>query len=243
MPMAPRRSSAATASAHPRDVTGPFEHSKSRIDRAGAELREWLTADADQDSPEDALAVIESFRRAHRDAMMEVADQPASLAGRNDDQASVTFRLKRSRQIAVKLLFKPSMRLSQLNDIAGCRVVAPLETLTRVQHGIEQAMDVVDVDDYRDQPQPTGYRAVHVIVRVRGMRVEVQLRTPLENAWAGWIEDLARRPALRHLKQGVMSDRIREGFVKVSDLLASGTVSLAGFEQFREELDRLIDVT
>ena len=46
------------------------------------------------------------------------------------------------------------------------------------------------IDDLRIKPSH-GYRAVHVIVKVAGFPVEIQVRTPLQNSWAQGTESLA----------------------------------------------------
>src|SRR5690606_5230577 len=84
-----------------------------------------------------------------------------------------------------KLREKPSMRLSQMRDIAGCRVV--------VEGGAEQnaalerlrvALPDARVSDHRVTAPASGYRAVHLEVRSLDRRVEIQVRTRLEDQWA-----------------------------------------------------------
>src|SRR6266704_1936073 len=65
-----------------------------------------------------------------------------------------------------------TIRLTQIQDIAGCRIVTP------------------DIIDRRDTPSH-GYRAVHVIVRHSGKLVEIQVRTALQHLWAELSEKLA----------------------------------------------------
>lgn len=38
------------------------------------------------------------------------------------------------------------------------------------------------------EPKPSGYRGVHVIIERDGRRIEVQLRTPGQQAWAEMVE-------------------------------------------------------
>jgi hypothetical protein len=46
--------------------------------------------------------------------------------------------------------------------------------------------------DYIAEPKADGYRALHLINRRRGRLIEVQLRTPLQDAWANMVETDAR---------------------------------------------------
>src|SRR5262249_20690846 len=53
------------------------------------------------------------------------------------------------------------------------------------------------IDNYIDRPQSTGYRGIHLIYRFTststlsacsGLKIEVQLRSPLQHAWATAVE-------------------------------------------------------
>ncbi len=81
------------------------------------------------------------------------------------------------------------MRLSQVDDIGGCRVIGTLDQVIAVERSIRAEFEVAHANDYRSSPRDTRYRAVHVVVVQDGRRVEVQLRTPAEQAWAAWVED------------------------------------------------------
>lgn len=60
-----------------------------------------------------------------------------------------------------------------------------------VRYRIErQKSEVVSVDDYNDAPKPSGYRAVHIVVRRDGSLIEIQLRTMWQQQWATLVEDL-----------------------------------------------------
>ena len=57
--------------------------------------------------------------------------------------------------------------------------------------GSEQRNGVEDtVRDYVARPRDSGYRAVHLWTRYGGWRVEAQLRTQLQHAWAAGVEEL-----------------------------------------------------
>ncbi len=232
----------ATGSARRReDVTGPFEHSKSRIDKAGASVRAYIVAD-DTDaviSTEDLL-IVESFRRTHERAMGSVERSLRGLAAGRSDVAIVS-RLKRLRQIALKLSLKPSMRLSAMSDVAGCRIVAPRGELDVLQQRIGTELQVHHVDDRRADPPSSGYRAVHMIVLDDGVRVEVQLRTPEENAWAALVEDLSRRPDTRLLKFGIGPERVLEVLAQVSRQLSEGTLRVEDLVDMRRIVEWFLD--
>jgi ppGpp synthetase/RelA/SpoT-type nucleotidyltranferase len=103
-------------------------------------------------------------------------------------EVDLSARPKRLPSIARKLL-RITTRLSQMEDIGGCR--AKLPDAARVQAVLASVVarwSDARVDDYTASPQPTGYRAVHVVVIEGGRRIEIQLRTPGQNRWADEVE-------------------------------------------------------
>jgi ppGpp synthetase/RelA/SpoT-type nucleotidyltranferase len=84
-------------------------------------------------------------------------------------------------------------------------------------------------------PKPDGYRAVHVIVEKDGCYVEVQLRTPWQDAWAQSVEQDTRRLGER-LKFGSGPDDLREYYLLISEMLAMRERSEDPSQDFMEEL-------
>lgn len=84
----------------------------------------------------------------------------------------------------VAKLQRESIRLSQIQDIAGCRVVVDdvikQDEFVRVLGGCFPGAAVID---RRNRPDP-GYRAVHLIVKSTGKAVEIQIRSKLQHLWA-----------------------------------------------------------
>lgn len=203
--------------------TEPAPPSRSQVDRAGDVLRSKaievrststegdrvkaeiaFTAEGESDAANELDSVVQAvgkvvaFRLGH--AMpMEIAHIALANAT-SDDGSAVSSRHKRLQAIVDKLHRFPNMRLSQMDDIAGCRVVVKnLAQIERLRYALGEAMDVVRVNDYVVKPKPIGYRAVHVILSLpetnlfmqeqsQSALVEVQIRTPLQNEWADQIE-------------------------------------------------------
>ena len=129
----------------------------------------------------------------------------ASLRGcanENAHSAEVVQRLKRFWSIEKKLREKPTMRLSQMQDVAGLRVVVPdVATLKKVNTAFQQKKfrhRLVGTDDYLEEPRSSGYRSVHLkyaydnprAPAYKGLRVEVQIRTQLQHVWAMAVETI-----------------------------------------------------
>ena len=80
-------------------------------------------------------------------------------------------------------------------------------------------MDDHPVRDYIAEPKPSGYRALHLIVRRGGYPVEVQLRTVLQDAWANQVEEDGRQIGVG-LKFGAGATDIHAYYLAVSDAFA-----------------------
>lgn len=146
----------------------------------------------------DALRNVVLYREGNNVAM-QIAHQ--ELAGIVEPLgAAVSSRHKRMQAILEKLQRFPHMRLSQMDDIAGCRVVVDtLGHIALLREALSRGYDIHRVNDYISSPKATGYRAVHVVLElpdtnfvmhrsVNSCFVEVQLRTPRQNEWADQVE-------------------------------------------------------
>jgi ppGpp synthetase/RelA/SpoT-type nucleotidyltranferase len=104
----------------------------------------------------------------------------------------VAERLKRQPRLVGKLIRFPEMKLTRMQDVAGCRAILPnLVTVNEVRRRIErQKSEIIKINDYNATPRSSGYRALHIVVRRDGALVEVQLRTIGQQRWAMLVEDL-----------------------------------------------------
>ena len=121
------------------------------------------------------------------------------------DSAEISGRaMKSSRSIIAKLQRQRHLRLSQMQDISGCRLVVSgsdtMELLASVfRPGTRQDLEGLgppirlDAVDDRRGGGTSGYRALHWIVVVGEKRVEVQIRTQAQHVWANISEKLADR--------------------------------------------------
>lgn len=119
-----------------------------------------------------------------------------------------------------KLLREPKMKLSQMADIGGCRALLPDQAAVYdVAKRLRRNWDVTRMRDYAAEPKASGYRAVHLIVRRKGCLIEVQLRTPIQDAWANQVEEDSRRVG-RDFKGGKGQSEVHDYYVVISELLA-----------------------
>ena len=156
--------------------------SKREVNGLGEALR---TGPAD----EAALIRLDALRESRHLALVEVQQRLRSRIGE-----IAGARLKRSDTIIAKLRRMPGLRLSDMQDIAGVRVVRPMN------YGEQTSLSLMVVELFSDAKprmvdrrlKPThGYRAVHEIVRIAGAPVEIQIRTLFQHVWAQTMERFA----------------------------------------------------
>jgi putative GTP pyrophosphokinase len=145
--------------------------SKTQIDRLGDRLKKGAHTESD-------LRLLDDYRRTFGEAYEAVVGK---LRRRG---ASPTGRLAKSTVSIAEKLRRESLRLTQMQDIAGCRVVVS-DVLEQDQFVASLKADFPDasVMDRRENPSH-GYRAVHIIVEISGKPIEIQVRSALQHLWA-----------------------------------------------------------
>lgn len=146
--------------------------SKNQVDRLGDRLRKGHITEAD-------LRLLDHYRRSFSEAYEGVVE-----AIRNDLGLEPTGRPAKSTTSISDKLRRESIRLSQIQDIAGCRlIVADIAAQESVVRSLTSLFKHTTVSDRREKPSH-GYRAVHVIVNSQGRLIEIQVRTVLQQLWA-----------------------------------------------------------
>jgi putative GTP pyrophosphokinase len=173
---------------------------KAQVKKAGRTARQYLRQEiAWGPEIESAFEVIWRYRAAHQYALTKATMGLRSMVRTEGCQVEVSQRLKRLRTILDKLVREPTMQLSTMQDIGGCRaVLASVDEVRRVESRLKKNRPLVGYRDYVVTPRPSGYRGVHVIVGYPdeyGMEraVEVQLRTRVMHEWAIAVERLSGR--------------------------------------------------
>jgi hypothetical protein len=195
------------------------QHSREEVDRAGRQLliappplglgilvdpeslrdyRRW------ERLHRDALDVMSNWRSSHSYPLQIIKMTLLKRAKSIDPLAVIAQRLKRLPSITTKLSRHPTMSLSRMHDIAGCRAVlskvdqldalAKKYTAAKVRKGCVSP-EFVKPYDYIQSPKPDGYRGIHLVYKYRGkseahnnLRVEIQMRSHLQHAWATSVE-------------------------------------------------------
>lgn len=223
--------------------------SKSRVDRAGARLRAWWLDENADDLDEDQLAGpaddLYAWRETFQTPLTKVVMGLRSMVQtvRPELKAPavrvpVGQRLKRGPQMVAKLGRHPTMRLSAMQDIGGCRAIMPggrPEVLAVADRIVAvNRWDVRATDDYVESPGPTGYRALHLIVLRDDRLIEVQLRTSRQHQWAEAVERTALR-VRQDLKNGEGDKRLLDYFEMAARGLAMEDAGEEPDEGFQRE--------
>ena len=170
---------------------------------------------------------MKAFRAVHRDPLLKARTGLRSCVNTEGLQA-VEFgqRLKRTPTIIDKLRRLPTMKLSSMQDIGGCRAVFSAQSevervLARFTRNSLKRNEIEDaVRDYVTNPRSSGYRGVHIWTRYDGRRLEVQLRTELQHGWAKLVEELVVLTGVDY-KSGDGPEIVHEWLRRLSGVCAS----------------------
>ena len=148
-----------------------------------------------------AISIINNWRAAHAfplNTMQVRLRDKAGQVGRS--MPFVAQRIKRLPAIESKLRRLKHVNLVEMQDIGGCRAVVTTNSQVkklgnlyqsgRIRHELERK------NNYIQTPTPDGYRSLHLVYRYysdrnelyNGQRIEVQLRSRLQHAWATAVE-------------------------------------------------------
>lgn len=181
--------------------------SKSEVDRLGDRLRAGAPSN-------DDLVLLDRFRRSYTEAYESV------VGGiRGALQVEPTGRPAKSTRSIVEKLRRETIRLSQMQDIAGCRFI--VSDIALQNDSVRTLMGVfaeAHVDDRREAPSH-GYRAVHLVASARSKPIEIQIRTELQHTWAELSEKYsdAVDPTIKY---GGGPPEVREILSQSSELVA-----------------------
>lgn len=158
-------------------------------------------------------------------------------------------RLKRTRSILAKLVKRGSMRLTQMQDIGGCRAV--LDSIEQVYQLAESykngrgIYEIVNIDDYIAAPKESGYRSIHLILRYNSRKypefsnllLEIQIRTTVQHAWATAVETVGAV-----IGQALKSSEGEERWLQYFQFASLALESMENFQFSRIENRSLVDI-
>ena len=195
--------------------------SKNKVDEAGRSLRKGI---GDLEAARDVARLWRTF---HFFPLQAVFKRLQNIAKLIQPEAIIAGRQKRMESIEAKLK-RGTTRLSDMQDIAGCRMV--LRSILHVRKTGQQIEPFFGKhsrkDDYIQYPKLDGYRGVHYIhafkdcyLKCDGAITEVQLRTELQHIWATAVETVDGFTG-QNLKGGVGDPEWARFFAIVSSVFA-----------------------
>jgi ppGpp synthetase/RelA/SpoT-type nucleotidyltranferase len=161
--------------------------SNTQIDALGERIRSSTLVAGDE-------SLIESFFDSFEPFAREVIDAVRPTVAASIKSSEVTEReIKSLPSIRDKLNRQPSIRLRQMQDIVGCRILCTdLASQDICVGAIKHLPFESTVRDRRATPT-SGYRAMHLILKRGAFSYEVQVRTQLQHQWASLVESLVAR--------------------------------------------------
>lgn len=223
-------------------------HSNSAINRAGDFLSsrgtEWFEL-IRSNFPEwekrfdDSFDIMSDWRSLHAVPMKAVSSLLSAEAANIDGSPIVVERLKRYQSIRLKLQRFPVTNLTTIQDIAGCRAVVQdvshaYELRNRIVQRLSSQVDGPQIvekwsRDYIAEPKPDGYRSIHQVAKFyspdqsishcNDLRVEIQIRSRMQHAWAMAVET-ASAVTNQALKSGEGEALWKRFFFLVAEIIA-----------------------
>lgn len=180
----------------------PEEYSRKKVDKSGGILIGKRTGEKEE--VEEALGIFNNWRASHAYPMHIIMKTLKEISKEINPNAICVQRLKRAKSIIKKLERFPTMQLSQIQDIAGCRVVMPDVSLARelsteyIGRNKRHKRVKSGEKNYINTPKLDGYRSIHLVYRYYSINevgkifndklVEIQIRSKLQHIWATALE-------------------------------------------------------
>lgn len=157
--------------------------------------------DDEFDDWESAQEIVNNWRASHAFPLNTFQNSLRSNAKKVCNDFIIAQRIERMPSIVHKLDRFSSMKVSQIQDIGGCRAILPdieavnnirniFITKSRMKHELHHE------DNYILNPKESGYRGIHLVYKYKSDRketynsllIEIQIRTVLQHAWATAVE-------------------------------------------------------
>lgn len=184
------------------------KYSKEEVNAAGKMLvrsanEDWEAWGLDEWAEyHTAIGIINNWRGSHGYPLNTFQMNLRNTCSRFEQDALIAQRVKRLSSIRHKLDRFPSMKLSQMQDLGGCRAILSNVTIAeKVFHYYTKVSaakhPLASVDDYIANPKGSGYRGIHLVYRYfsdknksmyNGLKIEMQLRSKFQHAWATAVE-------------------------------------------------------
>jgi hypothetical protein len=150
------------------------------------------------------LHIVNNWRASHNWPLYAIRKTLENRAKSISPPALIAQRIKRLPSIEAKLQREQfrHLKLTQIEDIGGCRAVMPTIAdafaLVETYKARGLVSELLRARDYTAEPKPDGYRSIHLIYKYRSdserykvfdnLRIEIQIRSHLQHLWATALE-------------------------------------------------------
>lgn len=233
------------------------EYSREEINRAGKLLVRVATkvdqvTESEWGEFDNSLGIINNWRSSHGYPLISLRINLTNVAKRFDKKPLIAQRVKRLVSISAKLERFATMKLSQMQDLGGCRAIlsnvpAVRKAVAYYKNSTRMLHTLASMDDYIEKPKPSGYRGVHLVYRFQsenkhkrpynGLKIELQLRSAYQHAWATAVETVGTFSG-QALKSSLGSEQWKSFFALMGSEIAlrEKTPLVPGTPQIRTEL-------
>ncbi|MFU0571095.1 RelA/SpoT domain-containing protein [Gardnerella vaginalis] len=178
--------------------------SRKQATAAGKMLKE-LSGQQNSEEYGKQILILDSWRHQHEEPAQIFFKKLVGIINKYPDSMA-TYRLKRKESILKKLYrSNGNFELGAMDDIAGCRVIVnSVSEVYEVYNEIlnlkrAEEIDIKKTKDYIKNPEESGYRSLHIIVKQtltqedidRQYRIELQIRTKLQHYWSTAVEAMS----------------------------------------------------
>lgn len=175
---------------------------------------------------EEELNTFNEYRNTYIEVMEELL---TSIKDKLPKPLFIARRLKRLESIKIKLQRFPQMELDRMQDIGGTRAV--FNNLDEVKEYIKNirviensTFKIIKENDYISNPKDDGYRSYHIVFeclsdKLKGYKVELQIRDLKEHYWATAVEILSVISKSNNLKIGKGEEYYKRFFYLSSKIL------------------------
>lgn len=211
------------------------EYEPQEVNAAGRALS-GMAFPVDTEEGLAALAIINNWRSSHAYPLNTFQITLRNRARRIERNVIIAQREKRLDSIHRKLVTKKTMRMTQMQDIAGCRAVfsklSDVYKLVELYKSRKFDHKFRNEKDYISNPKPDGYRSYHLVYEYTGagvgapysgLRVEIQVRTQIQHAWATAVEAVGI-----FTKQALKSNQGDTDWLRFFSLMGTAIASIEG---------------
>jgi putative GTP pyrophosphokinase len=211
--------------------------SNSKITKLGERLRQRIIVEED-------LSLLDMFRQTFNDLDQQVYPIIQNVLIKREGCTLTKRKRKTQQSIVDKLIRQPKLRLPQMQDIAGCRIVVEGNSKA-IQQINELLIDAFSSSQWQIESKSRhkhGYRAIHIIVKSNMKFYEIQLRTYAQDIWANLVESLSDKN--NTLKYGgseqeealmIKLTKLASEFQKIDD----GTHEIK-FSEYQQKIEEVI---